>query len=130
MRETWNIRDYCSGEYGGQGEAGYPFERIPKSKPSYGYCLEFATDGGDGPWRPSIHMPRWASRITLEIADIRVERLCSISDAEAHAEGCATPATAARSHFRNLWDSINGKREGCAWADNPWVWVVSFVVVK
>ena len=134
VREAWNIRDYCSGEYGGQGEAGYPFEKIPKERPAGGYCLEFAADGGDGPWRPSIHMPRWASRITLEITDVRVERLQNISDEDAISEGVGgdlsiTPCYAV-SRFRKLWDSINGKREGCAWADNPYVWAVSFKVVK
>ncbi len=73
--------------------------------------------------RPSIHMPRWASRITLEITGVRVERLQGISDADSHAEGCATAATAARSHFRNLWESINGPG---SWAANPWVWVIEF----
>lgn len=95
-------------------------------------------------WRPSIHMPRWASRITLEITLVRVERLQSISDDDACAEGtpcefcgrtydglseedCACfHSKAARSSFSVLWDSINGKRPGCSWADNPWVWVISF----
>jgi hypothetical protein len=74
-------------------------------------------------WKPSIHMPRAASRITLEITGVRVERLQKISDVDAHAEGCETPATAARSHFRNLWELINGPG---SWDKNPYVWVVEF----
>lgn len=79
-------------------------------------------------WRPSIHMPRKASRITLEITEVRIERLNRIGDAEAMDEGvsgwvaderCETP----RDGFRVLWESING--EG-SWAANPWVWVVEF----
>lgn len=82
-------------------------------------------------WRPSIFMPRWASRITLEIVDVRVQRLHDISEEDAHAEGCrprrfcAEPngETTARREYEWLWERING--EG-SWASNPWVWAVSF----
>jgi hypothetical protein len=87
--------------------------------------------------RSSRSMPRWASRITLEITEVRVERLQSIDTTDAFAEGVGDffrgvyfPGylewTAARANFRRHWDSINGKRPGCSWADNPWVWCVSF----
>ncbi|GAA5231797.1 hypothetical protein FOZ76_14645 [Verticiella sediminum] len=102
---------------------------------------------GSGPrvdvrWRPSIHMPRWASRITLEVTGVRVERLQSIGEADALAEGIQRPEAirdvdvwegAERALFnglnqpvaqyRRLWDSINGAG---AWDANPWVWVVEF----
>ncbi|AAT47214.1 hypothetical protein F116p07 [Pseudomonas phage F116] len=89
-------------------------------------------------WRPSIHMPRWASRILLEITDVRVERLQDISEEQALAEGVrgepcdhARQACAdigcwgdtAKGAFGFLWESLNG--EG-SWAANPWVWVVEF----
>jgi len=86
-------------------------------------------DCGDDPdcgrWKPSIHMPRWASRITLDVTGVRVERLQEISRADADAEGVASILGHPES-FATLWNSINGKREGRTWADNPWVWCVEF----
>jgi len=79
-------------------------------------------------WRPSIHMPRWASRILLEVTGVRVERLQDISEADANAEGCDEPArdqdwTQCRRWYRSLWDQINGTG---SWEANPWVWVIEF----
>lgn len=102
-------------------------------------------------WRPSIHMPRWASRIKLEITGIRVERVQAISENDARAEGITShtdnlgskrsnptriyPAfpekdggfLTARAAFECLWDSINAKR-GYGWDRDPWVWVIEFRV--
>lgn len=79
--------------------------------------------------RPSIHMPRWASRINLEVTGVRVEKLQDISQDDAKAEG-PTRANAgdfgletSKSAFRRLWDSIHGE---AAWDLNPWLWVISF----
>lgn len=95
---------------------------------------------GFGKLRPSMFMPRWASRITLEITSVRVERLQSISEADAMAEGvtalpCGDMWTAGGMYdgplhdanpcgaYRRLWDSINGPD---SWEANPWVWAVEF----
>ena len=82
-------------------------------------------------WRPSIHMPRAASRILLEITSVRVERLQDISEADTVAEGIpageVSPADAGRFAYRLLWESINGPD---SWAANPWVWVLEFKRVE
>lgn len=82
-------------------------------------------------WRPSIHMPRWASRILLEITDVRVERLKSISDGDAIREGCSTAdmksGDCVADVFARLWASIYGQDN---WNANPWVWVIEFKRVE
>lgn len=81
-------------------------------------------------WTPSIHMPRWASRILLEITDVRVERLNSISEEDAKAEGAPTECCVIGDKhflgFRSLWKNIYGDD---SWQANPWVWVIEFKVV-
>jgi hypothetical protein len=95
----------------------------------------FCPDGGK--WKPSIHIPRWASRITLEIESRRVERLIEISNDDAIAEGLVysdscwyptddpkvSPWMTALGAYRDLWESINGAG---SWDANPWVWVIQF----
>lgn len=88
-------------------------------------------------WKPSIHMPRAACRITLEITGVRVERLQDISADDARAEGCpdkpvpgaeqASVDAFARQWYGDLWEQINGPG---SWDANPWVWVVEFRVMK
>lgn len=78
-------------------------------------------------WKPSIHMPRAASRITLEITGVRVEKLQDISRGDAMAEGCPFPnmqdGEDPRQWYADLWESINGVD---SWNANPWVWCISF----
>jgi len=101
-----------------------------------------------GPWTPSIHMPRWVSRITLEVTNVRPERIQSISEVGAKAEGVEKGMTAVeiidrtaglprrasyRSGFELLWDSIYGSTAFAhgplEWESNPWVWATTFKVV-
>ena len=76
-------------------------------------------------WKPSIHMPRAVSRITLEVVSVRVERLQDISEEDALAEGITLVerGTSPVDQFNKLWESINGPG---SWEANPWVWVVEF----
>lgn len=82
-----------------------------------------------GKWRPSIHMPRWASRLTLHVKNIHIERLQEITDEDALKEGVDRTNTSipgyAKTRFQRLWDSIN-KNRGYGWDANPWVWVIEF----
>lgn len=128
----WVRERYCL-------DVGYD-ECPPADVPSFARVGYAATDKAQawmGRDRPSIHMPRWASRILLEITDVRVERLQDISEGDAIAEGLewivpgiwsvamSLPIVGdnPRAVYGALWDHING--EG-AWAANPWVWAVSF----
>lgn len=143
--------------YGNPGDRLWVRETWSHDAPTLDECKRtFECDGGYGPyykatevapdslkWKPSIHMPRWASRITLEVTSVRVERLTNINTSDAMAEGIPSLAGEARAmgllddsveghiwdnkttveNFRDLWESING--EG-SWIANPWVWVVEF----
>ena len=153
------------GVYDELGEWGAPVPYMPgdllwvREKAYYGpnriaYAADNVPIGGRdrvegwGPARSSIHMPRWASRLTLEVTAVRVQRLQEISIEDARAEGVATEEwddwrenvtsiaipegsyiENERDLFRDLWDSLNAKR-GFGWDDNPWVIAVSFRVHK
>ena len=120
-------------------DAGYERPWAPMRYEADGHHI--AHDGwtAEGKTRVSIHMPRWASRITLAVKAVRVERLNDISEEDARAEGVRWQNAAivvrdgeiqsemsgtCRGAFACLWDSINGDR--APFASNPWVWVVSF----
>ncbi|MFK1706881.1 ASCH domain-containing protein [Klebsiella quasipneumoniae] len=134
VRETWQaIHDYCD-ENGHVDERRYA-RSIPRHRGNYWHPVYEEAWGNESredrefPWRPSIHMPRWASRILLEITDVRVERLRSMSQDDARAEGviAASGPMEAGLAFRELWDSIYGEE---SWKANPWVWVIEFKRVE
>ncbi|TKU48098.1 hypothetical protein [Citrobacter sp. wls714] len=119
---------------------GLPGDRI-WVRETFGDCgarLVYRADTDDGAkckvkrWTPSIHMPRWASRILLEITDVRVERLASISNEDARTEGYPAEREADGGNsdpwlwFRDLWDGIYPEQ---SFKNNPWVWVIEFKVV-
>lgn len=154
VRETWceaspehrDHRNVRQAFYKADGEHTVESEEIRQ---------RFIQAGHDYRWRPSIHMPRWASRIDLEITAVRVERLLKISKEDAIAEGAKRndapgeewdgsyltqryidgiegaqddePHESARAWYSNLWESINGPH---SWVLNPWVWVVEFKRVE
>lgn len=127
------VREAFSGPYG--------CRRLPPRDWPVGAPIWRWADGDpqDGDWtkpKPGMHMPRWASRLTLIVTDVRVQRLQDISPEDVEAEGIRIPGRHRgelhdpnrwkHDHFAPLWDSLNGKRPGCAWADNPWVCAVTF----
>ena len=148
VRETWRAVELDSGNDGILYKADNHFKSIENSQAAADlWCDAYADRKHGNKWRPSIFMPRWASRILLEVTDVRVERVQEISDGDAKAEGLVgwksersdeihygiTAAdvweTDPRITYKRLWDSINAER-GHSWESNPWVWVASFKVVK
>lgn len=160
VREAWNCFSFSQ-----DGEVAWPAKRIP-TKREFDELAELGVRGdyqivyaesdrarehfADQKWRPSIHLPRWASRLTLTVSDVRVQRLQAISEEDCIAEGpklrgwadfgymsalngpmvetdqphvSATP----RTWYRELWDSLHG--DG-AWDENPWVVALTFTVEK
>lgn len=130
VREAWSIDPHPGPNYSGGLRS-----------PDGGEVMYRATDGWHGPWRPSIYMPRWASRLTLEITSVRVERLNDINEADAIAEGVTAVSSGgvtlftttgvncfqtAKDAYAALWESINGPG---SWGANPWVWCISFKVI-
>lgn len=127
VRETWAYNDVV------------PLVDRPPGDYIYRAALCRGVTRYDARWRSSIHMPRRASRITLEVTSIRVERLQDISEYGARAEGvvavndpegdCWTDGTY-RTAFELLWGQINGfdgePKARAPWASNPWVWVIEF----
>ena len=164
VRETW--KPHCDCNADGEIDEAHPLGTCVKYKADGAMVKPDLWDEAEGhwceereetpQWRPSIFMPRWASRLTLEITGIRAERLQEITDAGAKAEGvCSvwsddmgeTPGRVvyftdadgkggchdtAKRAYQCLWDSINLKRNGSRyrWEANPWVWVIQFKRVE
>lgn len=150
----WKAADYgyeCKCPYGVPGDrlwvretfAVNPHYSERNGQPKYFYRADGPEYESDGAWKPSIFMPRWASRFTLEITDVRVQRLHDIGrdGRKAHdvlAEGITDaqiehwrkwlhPDDAPAHTYGVLWDSINGKG---SWQSNPWVWAITFKKVS
>lgn len=132
--------------YGRPGDRLWVRETWQKFGDEYAYAVTDMDVYTETKWRPSIHMPRAASRLTLEITGLRIERLHDITPADAIAEGISSTTMNAGpntyydnyltgqwldremlnnpvSSFRTLWQSIHGLD---AWETNPWVWVIEF----
>ncbi|STR91329.1 morphogenetic protein [Klebsiella pneumoniae] len=155
VRETWGVVSHAFSDDGLMidwvpDRPATAIHEMPFGNGYYsGYAI-YAADGdftwgdddgyedGRSCWKPSIHMPRAASRILLEITDVRVERLNAISEEDATAEGVAQfrggfwkhyqpgwtqHQLSARGSFVTLWKSIYGEE---SWNSNPWVWVIKF----
>lgn len=126
VRETWAVPH--------QADHLPPRLALP-----YQFCVHYAAseDRGGLLWRPSIHMPRWANRILLEVTAVRVERLQEIKDEDCIAEGISLhqdhhhqPRSSnygPYQTYRDLWNQINGPD---SWDANPWVWVIDFQRIK
>ncbi|MBC5115040.1 ASCH domain-containing protein [Klebsiella quasipneumoniae] len=160
VRETWGVVSHAFSDDGLMidwvpDRPATAIHEMPFGNGYYsGYAI-YAADGdftwgdddgyedGRSCWKPSIHMPRAASRILLEITAVRVERLNAISEEDARAEGiidggclncgepepcgCANPEPDATDAFAYLWQSIYGQE---SWNANPWVWVIEFERVE
>ncbi|AOZ52666.1 hypothetical protein BKX93_01490 [Chromobacterium vaccinii] len=160
VRETWGVISHSWDKAGNMVDwvpdrPATPILELPFGRVYYSGHVIYAADGymewaGDddgggeprSAWKPSIHMPRTASRILLEITDVRVEQLQDISEADAVAEGCVAepcdhsrqscedigcygPTAAGAYHW--LWNRLNGAG---SWDANPWVWVIEFKRVE
>ena len=136
---------------GQPGDRLWVRETFALGEPPY-FGVAYRADEGDNPedvggerqkWTPSIHMPRYLSRITLEITDINAERVQDITEDDARAEGVNPEfrTVVARSDggpdyhipcsyrggFANTWDAIYAKRPGLSWDENPWIWAITFL---
>lgn len=128
VRETWLKLDpdhYCTNpyQYTAQGDFNIFTEALRKSYIEMGYNYN---------WKPSIHMPKSASRIWAMVEEIRVERVQDISEKDAKAEGCIqyekdTDWMTAKYGYQILWESINGQE---SWNSNPWVWVIKYRILS
>lgn len=127
----WVREAVCIGYEIGRGEfTAIPFDGCEKFRRAfYRATDDDKPNEAKRPWRPSIHMPRWASRLTLRITEVRVQRLQEITHTDAELEGvlCNMSRKTFREHYADLWDHINGAG---AWQANPWVWAITFAVVK
>jgi len=146
VRETWGLMSYRDTT----DWCGYSIKDVSEAELREQFLVEHAANWNlpneSAYWRPSIHMPRWASRITLEITGVRVERVQDITEEDAMKEGCEEASlehvedcedadcalaggphdccgylVSAKLRFKGLWQSTHNN-----WDANPWVWVYEF----
>lgn len=147
VRETWSPDPPCDGTWCYTSWAGCrqgQIEGVPERFRTPEHCMYAASTNTDMVWTPSVHMPKWAARIWLEITGVRVERLQSISESDCWKEGIeevmhdfdnATQIDMAKRLgcciddakplFAQLWESTGGD-----WEANPWVWVIDFITIS
>lgn len=137
VRETWGCPSWMPSmqklKEAHEGGAHLIYKATPHEKWKPVGIFEGKTWAESWLWRPSIHMPRWASRINLEVTGVRVERVQDISAEDIVREGIESTGTLhwyfaetkRRENFIIFWNKINAKR-GHSWESNPWVWVVEF----
>jgi len=148
VRETWALAKCHDNDVTSRFVAPWPLVWYRADNGGEPARLQPLERGRDmrGHWRSPIYMPRWASRLTLRVTGVRVERLQAITEADAIAEGCVGESCAdccvmfgvydpecgrclsARVGYEMRWDAINGKR--APWRSKPWVWVVEFERVE
>ncbi|WP_309086423.1 hypothetical protein [Chelativorans sp.] len=138
VREAWRCNGWAS-------DLATIFYRASEGDGYTAMCEQYPVAGKrplrvTGTWHPGIHMPRWVSRLTLIVTDVRVQRLQEVSEQDAVAEGCPgrlgpnpdfpdewDPSPVEQ--FRDLWDSLNAHR-GLGWDANPWVAAIAFTVER
>jgi hypothetical protein len=147
VRETWQAIRVAVNPETGYGDSIYYPRDIPKSSENGWWAVAYAADPAwpgtelreerGFPWRPSIFMPRWASRLALEITDVKLQQLHEMTDRDAIAEGIArnrlsmaigAGGESETAKFYALWDTINAKR--CPAERDPWVWALHFVRMR
>jgi len=152
VRETF-VRGYKTNDCGELVEYDEDGNQLPlttwyRASDEIGEWLRDGEDLGTVPWKPSIHMPRALSRITLELTDVRVQRVREIRAEDCYEEGLRRATkderiykwgcdgmdwvdwrTSPMDAFHGLWDSLNAKR-GFGWDVNPWVWALTFKRVE
>ena len=121
--------------YGQSGDLLWVRETWASPKMQKGYVYYRADENDFGlTWKPSIHMPKWATRLWLRITNVRVERVQEISEEDARAEGVLSWEEGSAhgncyDGFAEVWDSLNTRR-GYSWESNPWIWVLEFGSMK
>lgn len=127
VRETWQkVCADCPDKTKYEGE--HPVCLTCRGDEDYFFKAYTDIENYNGPWKPSIHMPKEAARIFLKVTEVRVERVQDIDDVDAESvgfDGADFKPGYSRNLFREMWDNLYGN-----WSENPWVFVIKFEVMK